>query len=483
MSDDLDRSAQALLDRADELAPVMSVEPDAVIARGRRKVRGRRTSAAAGVGSLALVGALWLGGPLNPFAATGDPTPASVSWQDGVAVDLFDNEPNPVHEADRVHWAGELRSAEGAAFPELVLTRDGEQLEPLPAQDGPGDVLVFGVEGLRVAVWESPSGSLGETPLWSPGVHRGQGGTAEVDGALLRYAVAEFVPGASAAMEELYWYSETAFHSASGAPVASTRMGVDGSEALVMLDEARGVWGATPLGEDFGPLHVEHLVSGAGMTGWMGGSLATTTVGVLPPGATDLAVDPGSAILTSAPLGSRTAVLAVDPTPTDTVPTDTVPQVRFTLDGQEHVLESYAQDTGRPLAVGSGQVLVTAQPEALELRRGESFALVPAADLKDGTALVVPVLGGHAVVVPGWAPAADVEDLRALVGSDGDERWVEVKAAHVGALFDGRPLVVLGLDRGVVGEGETLRGVGVAGEDDVTPHTLTQGVVPLATDL
>lgn len=477
MSDDLDRSA-ALLDRADELAPVMVVEPDAVIARGRRKVHRRRTSAAAGVGSLALVGALWLGGPLNPFASTGDPVPASVSWQDGVAVELFDNEPNPVHEADRIHWAGELRSAEGAAFPELVLTRDGEQLEPLPAQDGPGDVLVFGVEGVRVAVWESPAGSLGETPLWSPGVHRGQGGTAEVDGALLRYAVAEFVPGASARLEELYWYDETAAHSASGAPVASTRMGVDGSEALVMLDEARGVWGATLLGEHLGPAHVERLVSGSGLTGWMGGSLVTTALGVLPPGATDLAADPGSATLASTPLGSHTAVLAADPSLTDTVP-----QVRFTLDGEEHVLESYAQDQGRPLDVGSGQVLVTAQPEALELRRGEDYTLMAAEDLRDGTAFTVPVLGGHAVVVPGWAPDAEIEDLRALVGTDGDERWVEVEAAHVGALFDGRPLVVLGLDRGVVGEGETVRGVGVAGEGDVTPHTLTQGVVPLDPDL
>lgn len=478
MSDTFDRSALDLLDRADELAPVMSVAPDAVIARGRRKVHRRRTSAAAGVGSLALGGALWLGGPLNPFADTGDPVPASVSWQDGVAVELFDNAPNPLHEADRVHWTGELRSAEGDAFPELVLTRDGEQLEPLPAQDGPGDVLVFGVEGLRVAVWESPQGSLGETPLWSPGVYAGQGGTAEVDGALVRYAVAEFVPGATAALEELYWYGPDAAHAASGAPVASTRLGVDDSEALVMLDEARGVWGATPLGEDFGPFRAEHLVSGSGLTGWMGGSLATTTVGVLPPGATDLAVDPGSATLRTAPLGSHTAVMAADPSLTETVP-----QVRFTLDGEEHVLESYAQDTGRPLAVGSGQVLVTAQPEALELRRGEDYTLIPAEDLQDGTAFTVPTLGGHAVVVPGWQPDADVEDLRALVGTDGDERWVEVKAAHVGALFDGRPLVVLGLDRGVVGEGETVRGVGVAGEGDVTPHPLTRGVIRLDTGL
>lgn len=478
MSDDLDRSALALLDRADELAPVMSVEPDAVIARGRRKVHRRRTSAAAGVGSLALVGALWLGGPLNPFAATGDPVPASVSWQDGVAADLFDNAPNPVHEADRVHWTGELRSAEGEAFPELVLTRDGEQLEPVAAQDGPGDVLVFGVEGLRVAVWESPPGSLGETPLWSPGVYAGQGGTAEVDGALLRYAVAEFVPGSAAELEELYWYGGTAAHSASGAPVASTRMGVDGSEALVMLDEARGVWGATPLGEHHGPPHVARLVSGSGLTGWMGGSLVTTSVGVLPRGSTDLAVTPGTATLTSAPLGSHTAVMAADPSLTDTVP-----QVRFTLDGEEHVLESYAEDQGRPLDVGSGQVLVTAQPEALELRRGEGYTLIPAEDLQDGTAWAVPVLGGQAVVVPGWAPDADSEDLRALVGTDGDERWVEVEAAHVGALFDGRPLVVLGLDRGAVGKDETVRGVGVAGEGDVTPHTLTQRVVLLDPDL
>ena len=87
-----------------------------------------------------------------------------------------------------------------------------------------------------------------------------------------------------------------------------------------------------------------------------------------------------------------------------------------------------------------------------------------------------------------WPPIAAhglIGDLRtcALVGTDGDERWVEVEAAHVGALFDGRPLVVLGLDRGAVGEGETVRGVGVQGEGDVTPHTLTQGVVWLDPDL
>lgn len=500
MSDRFDSSALDLIDRADDFAPTMSVEPDAVIAAGRRKARRRRTSAAGGVGALALVGALWLGGPLNPLAPdglTGAPVPASISWQEGVDAELFDNVPHPVHEVDRTHWTGHLRSGEGDALPELVLTRDGEQLDPVAAQDGWRDVMVFQVEGLSVAVWQSPAGSLGEQLQWAPGVFASQSGTITVDGSELMYSAAEIVPGATGELEELYWFTDDAAHAASGAPVASTVLAAGGTRALVMVDEARQVWGMRDLAAPAGLLHVERLVADAGLSGWTGEEVVGTSVGVLPAGASAPTVEAETATLVHAPLGSRTAVMAVDTTgQTYGEPGTTVigsdgtsvtyappPTISFTLDDEEHVLESYAQDYGRTLDVGSVQIMVTAQPDALELRRGEQRALIPAGDLRDGRAFAAPVMGGQAVVVPGWVPDAVPEDLRVLVGTDGDERWVEAKSAYVDALFDGRPLVVLGLDRGVVEEGETVRGVGQVDGGDIAPHELKDGVVRLDVDL
>lgn len=492
-TDPHDTSVLGLLDRADELAPAMAVEPDAVVGAGRRKIRRRRVSAATGVGAMALVGTLWLGGPLNPFAPgepAGAPAPAAVSWQDGVEVSLFDNSPNPVHEADRTHWVGTLRSGQGDARPELVLTRDGEQLAPITAEDGPGDVMVFRADGISVAVWQSPEGSLGESPQWAPGVYASQGADITVDDAELRYSVAEIVPGASGKLVDLYWFTADAAHAASGTPVASTVLTSGDTSALVMLDETNGVWGVRHLASPGGLIHVEPLGSGSGMTGWVGDQLVGATVGVLPPGATAPTVDTGSAALVQASLGSQTAVLAVDTTGEkygeggvsvggadgSTVSYAPPPTVRFTLDGEEQVLVSHALDQGRTLRVGSADLLVTAQRGGLELRRGGSFHLVPADALTDGHALTGSVLGGQVVLVPGWEPDADPTDLRVLVGSDGDERWVEAKSAYVDALFDGRPLVVLSLDQGVVAEGETVRGIGVAEGDTVVDHPLPDGV-------
>lgn len=482
-----------LLDHADHLAPVMVLDPDSVVEAGRRKVRRRRVSAT-GVGALALAGALWLGGPLNPFAPTGPtpaPAPAAVSWQDGVDVELFDNSPNAVHEPDRTHWVGELRSGEGDERPELVLTRDGEMLAPVPAQDGPGDVMLFRAEGVSVAVWQSPEGSLGEWAQWAPGKYFGQGADITVDDATLRYSVAEFVPGASGELVDLYWFDDEAAHAASGDPVVSTVLTSGDSGALLMLDEAKGVWGVRDLASPAGLVHVEPLVAGSGMSGWTGEHLTATTVGVLPPGASTPSVDASSATLAQAPLGPQTAVLAVDTTGEvygaggataveedgTTVSYAPPPAVRFTLDGEERVLESYAQDQGRTLAVGSVQTLVTAQPDGLSVRRGESVHVIPAADLADGRALTGTVRGGQVVVVPGWEPDAEPEDLRVLVGSGGDERWVTAKSAYVDALFDGRPLAVLGLDLGALREDESVLGVGVADGDEVVRHALPGGVV------
>src|SRR5699024_10159947 len=149
----------------------------------------------AGTVTLALAGALWVGGPLDPFAGPDSLPPASITWHNGVDVDLFDNQPHPT-EAGRVHWTGELRIAEGEARRERVLTRDGEQLDPIRAEDGPGDVMVFRPEGLSVAAWVRPAGSIGEVPVWAPGYEASQGSSIEVGEGELKYAVAEFVPGA-----------------------------------------------------------------------------------------------------------------------------------------------------------------------------------------------------------------------------------------------------------------------------------------------
>ncbi|SOC57095.1 hypothetical protein [Ornithinimicrobium cerasi] len=478
MSEHHDNSALDLLDRADELAPAMSVDPGAVIAAGRRKVRHRQASAATGMGALALVGALWLGGPLNPFAPTGltgDPVPAAaVSWQEGVDVELFDNAPNPVHEADRTAWTGQLRSDEGAAFPELVLTRDGTQLDPLAAQDGPGEVMVFTAEGLSVAVWQSPPGSRGEAPLWAPGVYAGQGGTVEIDGAQLQYAAAEIVPGGTGELEELYWFTDDAAHASSGAPLDSTVLVAGDVRALVMLDEARQAWGMTDLRHPTGSVHVERLVSGAGLSGWIGQDVTATSVGVLPEGASTPTVTSQTTVLAQAQLGTQTAVLAADPTLV-TGP----PVIRYQFEGEERDLMSFVQETYRTLDVGIAQLLITAQPTALELRRGDKSTLIPVEDLTDRHALAAPVMGGHVVIVPGWEPDAAAENLRVLVGTDGKDRWVEAESAYIDILFDGRPLVVLGLDRGILQEGETVRGVGIVDADDsVVSHPLDD-VTPL----
>jgi hypothetical protein len=56
---------------------------------------------------------------------------------------------------------------------------------------------------------------------------------------------------------------------------------------------------------------------------------------------------------------------------------------------------------------------------------------------------------------------------------------VEAESAYIDILFDGRPLVVLGLDRGILQEGETVRGVGIVDADDsVVSHPLDD-VTPL----
>lgn len=468
-----------LLDRAGHVAPTMSVEPEVVIGAGRRRVRRRRGSVVGSVGVLTLAGALWLGGPLNPFAPTDPPVPAVVAWQGGVDVELFDTSPHPVHEADRTHWIGQLRSDAGDAFPELVLTRDGKQLDPVAAQDGPGDVLVFQEEGMSVAVWQSPGGSLGERPQWAPGADAGQGGDVSVQGAELRYSVAEFVPGSTGELDELYWFTDDAAHAASGAPVESTVLTAGGTRALVMLDEARGVWGTSDLESPggAGPFHVERLVAGSGLSGWTGEETAAASVGVLPPRASEPSVRSETAVLAQAQLGSSTAVLATDPAHDLTAPV-----IRFTQDGTEHTLESYVLHS-KSLVAGSVQLLVTAQPKNLELRQGEKWALIAAEDLVDGRALAVPVVGGQVVVVPGWELDAEPEDLRVLVATDDDERWVEGQDVYVDTLFDGRPVVILGLDRDAIDDGETVRGVGAVEDDEVVQHRLTGGVLERDFDL
>lgn len=83
------------------------------------------------------------------------------------------------------------------------------------------------------------------------------------------------------------------------------------------------------------------------------------------------------------------------------------------------------------------------------------------------------------MIVPGWEPDVDVADLR--VQTDSGE-WLSVDSALAGTLFNGTPVMVLGLDAGVPGEGETIQGVGVADAGEVVPHDL-DGVHAVDLDL
>ncbi|WP_109470974.1 hypothetical protein [Ornithinimicrobium cavernae] len=470
-------SATELFDRAAELAPAMSVDPDAVITVGRRRVRRRRLSAfGAGSVALAMAGALWFGGPLDPFSDPDALQPAGITWQDGVEVDLFDNQPHS-SELGRQHWSGELRSGEGDAQPELVLTRDGEQLGPIAAQDGPGDVMVFHADGLAVAAWQSPTGSLGEWPLWTPGMEAGQASSVDVEGSELHYAVAEFVPGAEPGLEELYWFSEDAGYAASGAPVESTVLTAGESTSIVMIDEAKQVWatGAPMPGAAPGlRVHAERMVAGAGLTGWTGHVAAAAAVGVLPPGAS-LSRDEGeSATFVEDGLGSHTVVLASSPATRATAPV-----IRFTVDGSVHTLTDYLERDVKTVTVAGAGVQVDSTPNGLQLFVAPGrLALVPSQELDGDSAVLGSVGDGHLLVVPDWEPDGDVEDLRVLRvqrGSDA-EQWAPVDSALTTTLFDGTPLIVLGLDGGTLEEGESVVGVGVADGDEVVPYQLKTGV-------
>lgn len=473
-----------LLDRAGELSPQMSVTPEAVIAAGRHKVRRRRTSAiGAGAVALAMAGALWVGGPLDQFTDSETMAPAAISWHNGVDVNLFDNQPHPT-EAGRTHWTGELRSAEGDALPELVLTQDGKELDPIPAEDGPGDVMVFRTEGLSVAAWQRPVGSIGEDPVWARGSEAGQGSSIEVGDAELKYDVAEFVPGASGELLELYWFSKDAGHAASGAPVSSVAFPVDGSALVVAVDEARGLWGVADdrLAPRDNSVTMAPLQSDSGVTSALLGEVPSaansgpmfpdTAVGLLPPGAELQEPDDGVTQM-QAEIGSRTAVLASQPGST------LVPSIRFSLDGEEHTLRSYAAGAQRVTA-GGKSVQVDAMPDGLQLLVGAGeFAVVPDEELDGDRALVGAVGGGQIVVVPGWEPEADVADLR--VQSAGE--WLPVDSALSMSSFTGEPLTVLGLDAGTLAEDATVEGVGVVDGDQVAPHEPKGGLNTLDLDL
>lgn len=466
--------ALGLLERAGELSPPMAVHPESVLAAGRQKVRRRRTSAVgAGAAALALAGTLWVAGPMSPFTDTETVAPATISWHNGVDVDLFDNEPNPTHEAGRTHWTGELRSGEGDALPELVLTKDGTELDPIPAEDGPGDVMVFRTEGLSVAAWQRPVGSIGEAPVWSPGSNFGQGSSIEVGDGKLNYAVAEFVPGASGELEELYWFSEDAGHAASGAEVSSAVLSAGDARVVVLVDEERGTWGTVqaeaPV-DNF--VHLESLKSDSGVTGWAGPEVVSVAVGVLPQGAS-LSESSDGVTQVHATVGARMAVLASDPTAA------TVPPIQFTIDGSAQNLFDYATST-QTITVGTTSVGMDAMPDGLQLFVGPGeFAVISNEDFEGGRAVVGAIGGGHIVVVPGWEPEAEAADLR--VQSAGE--WLPVDSALATTQFNGTPLMVLGLNASTLADGTTVDGIGVVEGDTVVPHEPEGGLSVLDLDL
>ena len=478
-----------LLDRAGELSPLMAVRPEAVIVAGRQKVRRRRASAVgAGTVVLAMAGALWIGGPLDPFTDSQTLAPAAISWHDGVNVDLFDNQPHP-SEVGRSHWTGELRSSEGETLPQLVLTQDGKQLEPIQAEDGPGEVMLFRTEGLSVAAWQRPPGSIGEAPVWSPGSEASQGSSIKVGDGKLNYAVAEFVPGATGELEELYWFSQGAGHAASGSVVSSAVLRDGDTSVVVMVDEPRGTWGmvhAEDPVDNF--VHTDPLRAHAGVSGWAPGPLmpaeggdpapapadvVPTSVGVLPPGAS-LSESSEGTTQVHASVGAHTAVLAADPTAA------APPPIRFALNGDEHNLSDYATSV-QLVSIAGTDVHVDATPDGLQLFVAPGqVALIPTEDLLGDGAVVGAVGDGQVVVVPGWEPQADATDLRIQVGA---EEWLPVDSALAGTLFNGTPLMVLGLDAPTLAEDVTVARVGVVDGDEITPHELKGGSSRVDLDL
>lgn len=462
-----DQSVLALLERADEQAPSMSVHPEAIVATGRRKVR-RSRGAAVGVGALALAGGLWLGNGLLPGTPADTPAPATIAWQDGVDVPLFDNSPHS-SEVGRVHWTGQLRSAPGSSHPQLLLTRNGEELAPIAAEDGPGDTLVFSAEGITVAAWQPPADSIGESPVWAQGAEWGQGADVDIQGTELRYAVSEFVPGASGKLEDLYVFTADGARAASGAAVESTRLQIGGVSVVLMVDQARDVWGGVRSDErGAGTIDVQRLRAGAGLSGLIGEEVVATSFGVLPAGGAAPATS-DNAELVQAQLGEHVAVLATSPTMTASAP-----PIRFTLDGEQHSLETFYQVDARALRVGQAQVTVTGTPDAVELWLDDRWAVVTPEDLSADSAVTVPVQDGAVVLVAGWEPASS-DDLRVLVGSDGDQQWVKPAGTLITTTFDGAPLVALSLDEAPK-DGGTVRGVGeLDGSGKVTEHELKGG--------
>lgn len=316
--------------------PDLHLDLDGVVvtAQETRRRRVRRRAAAAGATAAAtLAGVLWLGSPLDLGSSSAQISPAAPTTGSDDPVSLLELGPE---------WSGQLHMTQDLDTSELVLTRDGVELEAVPAEGGPGDVVLFQVDNFAVAVWEPPKGSRAESLLWADDVVTGTGGSILIDGTELRYQTREFSNGTEPHLVELYWFTDDKANAASGAPLASDVLESGRARSVVMIDEARQVWSErtwmVDLPSEAAPVpSVVPLVGDAGVSRHTGVDTDGTTVGVLPPGAEPYVVDDDTeADLTT--LGSHPVVLV-----TTGMSPGVPPVIRFTLEGRQYTLEAYLE--------------------------------------------------------------------------------------------------------------------------------------------
>lgn len=464
-----DRELTTLLDRAAAHTPPMDVPMQSVLAAGGRRVRHRRATAGAlGVGGLALVGALWLGGP-GGGAPTGTPdlSPAGPVWEQDEPVDgvLFTGETTYDQGQVEHDYRAELARPVPGGPVFLELSDRGRPVESVPAQTVQPGLEVFAGERMTVAVWREPEGTFTSFPLVGAHDPGGASGAryAEVDGETLAWTswVDDVHPRPEQVLD-VYLVGAEEVVALSGEPVGTEVLRADGQRVVAFVDEARGVWGYA-LDDDRPGRQVSGLHQ-------LGGTPAMTAahryvdeeggglLAVLPEGAHEVEVpgpgtaDPQGGVVdaVTVTLAGRPVVLAATGPAPGTEDTGAV-QVTFTLGGVGTDLDLHAQDlftlegAAGPMSVAPdpadpGTLVLTSQED------GQEVARVAAEQLGRGLATTT-VDGSVVVLSAGWEPGATVlSDARVQVtGEDGPE-WVRPRDVAQLVLDDGTLVTALAVD-------------------------------------
>ncbi|MGC5582950.1 hypothetical protein ACQE98_02465 [Ornithinimicrobium sp. W1679] len=471
-----DRELTTLLDRAAAHTPPMDVPMKAVLATGSRRVRRRRAAAGTlGVGSLALVGALWLAGPGGGvLTGTTEIVPAGHVWEQGEPVDgvLFTGV--TVYDEDRVEhdYRAELARPVPDGPVVLELSDLGRQVESVPAQTVRPGLEVFAGERMTVAVWREPEGVLTSVPLVGPHDPGGPSGVqyAELDGETFAWAswLSDLQPLPEEVLD-VYLVGKEEVVALSGAPVGAEVLRAGGERAVAFVDESRGVWGYA-LDDDRPGSQVVGLDQLGGAPAVTGSSGLADEEGqrllaVLPEGAQEVTVTRAGATgpqdatvdAGTVALAGRPVVLAVTGPPGEAEDASGV-QVTFTLGGVRTDLDLHAQDlfaldgaagtmSVDPDPADPGTLVLTSQED------GEEVGRVAAEQLGRGLA-TTSVDGSVVVLATGWEPGATVlSDARVQVSGEDGPEWVEPRDVAQLVLGDGTlvtALVVDGTDTEVV---------------------------------